>query len=285
MDLSVEVEKELHDFFLDISLHISDQMRHMAEEETLSYLLCALMDPENQLSTVLAKSPKVLQMNLSKGETPVRFGIELNLHSRNQEYKVSGADIGLIFNLQTPEGEETRSAVLLQAKRLQPKNNMWGLKSRYSTKFDQHQKLLNLAKNYEKECSVQYLLYNPCLSFFLDWRDLIDQERCYLAKPIESHCHIDLQRDEKALSRFTGLRVIPASLFSSKEIKNLSLKDCYSKTIGLQTKFLTFADFLVDQIKGGEGVTAPEFIEIAEGKNTSAGFKPRATLNFTIKQN
>lgn len=179
-------------FFDSVSSAIAGRMDRGSPpgEENLTFLLCELLDEGSSDLHRLDVSLAQVKKELAKSDSglSVEVAFETHPHSKHQEAKFSGADIGLVLSLQHPLLGTSTRAVLLQAKKLFPqsKASAFSIYSGY-TSFDVNQAkfLQELAKRFSVWRSIFYLWYNPTGRAFGDAD--AKHVRAYEAMPLTLH--------------------------------------------------------------------------------------------------
>ncbi len=180
-------------FFDGVSSAVATRMLRGSPpgEENLTFLLCELLDEgATGLHTLEYPLSRVREeLERSDAGIAVDFGFETHEHSRHFESKYSGADLGIIIDINHPILGHSRRAFLVQAKKLffRGQSREFAIYSRYES-YDVKQAdfLKELARRFDAYNSVFYLWYNPPSSGFAE-------DDAKIIRAYEAHGHPGFQ--------------------------------------------------------------------------------------------
>lgn len=181
--------------FLDgVSTAVSARMVQGSSpgEETLTFLLCELLDANTTSLHALRYPLSQAKSDLEASDAGLTVDVEFETHehSKHVESRYSGADLGIVLAVNHPVLGHSRRGILVQAKRLigSGKKREYGLYSDYKY-FDRQQAdfLEALRQGFGVYNSVFYLWYNPPSTAFRD--DDAKILRAYEAAGVSTHRH------------------------------------------------------------------------------------------------
>lgn len=140
-------------------------------EENLTFLLCELLDQGKTSRHLLAYPLAMAKDDLAKSDAGVTLDIsfETHTHTKPFEHRYSGADLGLVFEVDHPYIGKFKKAVLLQAKRLAAGSRKgFSLNSPFDNfDFDQRDFLVELERRFSVNRAIVYLWYAPTSKAFV----------------------------------------------------------------------------------------------------------------------
>ena len=178
-------------YFDGISTAISERLvdGRPPSEPDLTFLLMELLDEgwtaRHVLEYPLAKA--VVDLATVGFGTTLKVSFQTHKHTGPFESAISGADFGIVFNVDHPSTGHSRHAVLLQAKRLYPdKANKYSLGSIFKefdkSQFDHLQMIHYKVSDYQNQ--IFYLWYCPPSSTFnTDHKNILQQMEAARANP------------------------------------------------------------------------------------------------------
>lgn len=135
-------------------------------EENLTFLLCELLDENTTALHALPYSLSQAKRDLERSDSGITVDVDFQTHEHSKyvESKYSGADLGIVVEVDHPFYARSRRGILIQAKRLfaTRRGNGFSLFSDYrSFNEEQAQFLKQLQSRFGVHNAIYYLWYNP----------------------------------------------------------------------------------------------------------------------------
>jgi hypothetical protein len=289
-------------YFNSVSSAVASRLRQgsVPGEENLTFLLCELLDESSAELHRLDYPLSKVQEQLSNSYSSLKINVSFETHefNRRYEHELSGADLGLVIEVDHPALGKWKGAALLQAKRLFPQNNsgrVFSINSRYNSfNLRQFHFLHELRDRYHAFNSIHYLWYNPAASAFkLEDAKIIHAFEALTCRAgmLQNYSHdimeriyspafhgLSLPADSSQVSRALEswvssqpalrLTCIDRLQRLDKDLPSISLKDLYTLLLNGRgdCEFIPFANYMLEATLARGLCSDPDWISLAKGE-------------------